>query len=158
MPSHGYEDYAHSAAGRQLKELQAGVALGAQLSRISPELFLQSRYSFGFVEQNVNVRPTTATSTSRSDTSCKPSLRVFVLGAGQLSHEGIDVPHPDIARSVLTLEQIEHHDQIDKINYLKVGAGASFDLMRFGRRVRGLQQAGCGGGTDMRSAGRSRSA
>ena len=129
VPSHGYEYFAHSAAGRQLKELQAGVALGAQLNRISPGLFLQSRYSFGFVEQNVNVRPNHSNLDVEIGYLVKPSLRVFVLGAGQLSHGGIDVPHPEIARSVLTPEQIAHHDQIDRINYLKVGAGASFDLM-----------------------------
>ena len=128
VPSHGYEYWAHSAAGRQLNEVQAGVALGAQLTRVSPALFLQSRYSFGIVEQNVNVRPNHSNLDVELGYFVKPSMRVFVLGAGQLTHQGIDVPPPEIARLVLTPDQIAHHDQIDKINYLKVGAGASYDL------------------------------
>ena len=127
VPSHGYEYFAHSAAGRQLKELQAGVALGTQLSGI-PGVLLQTRYSFGFVEQNVDVRPNHSNLDVELGYFVNPALRVFVLGSGQLSHGGIDVPYPTIAVSVLTPEQIAHHDQIDKVNYLKVGAGASFDL------------------------------
>jgi hypothetical protein len=57
VPSHDYEYLAHSAAGRRLKELQAGVALGALLNRIRPGLYVQSRCSFAFVEQQLNVRP-----------------------------------------------------------------------------------------------------
>ena len=127
-PSHGYEYYAHAAAGRQLKELQAGVALGAPLNWIRPGLLFQSRYSFGFVEENVNVRPNHSNLDVEVGYFVKPSLRVFFLSAAQLSHAGIDVPHPTIAFSVLTLEQIEHHDQIDKVHYVKVGGGASFEL------------------------------
>lgn len=128
VPSHGYEYFAHSAAGRQLKELQAGVALGAQLDRIRPGLFLQTRYSFGFVEENVNERPNHSNLDVELGYLVTPALRVFVLGTGQLSHGGIDVMHPDVVRLFLNLDQIAHHDQIDKVNYLKVGAGASFEL------------------------------
>jgi hypothetical protein len=127
-PSHGYEYFAHSAAGRQLKELQAGVALAAGLNWIHPGVFLQSRYSFGFVEQNVDVRPNHSNLDLEFGYFATASLRVFVLSAGQFSHAGIDVPYPTIARIVLTTEQIQHHDQIDKIHYLKVGGGASFEL------------------------------
>ena len=42
-PSHGYEYFAHAAAGRQLKELQAGVALSVLLNRIHPRVFFDSR-------------------------------------------------------------------------------------------------------------------
>ena len=128
VPSHGYEYWAHSAAGRAVKELQAGVAVGAQLNGIRPGLYLQTRYSFGFVEQNVDLRPNHSNLDVELGYFATPALRVFVLSTGQLSHGGIDVFPREISIRILTSEQITHHDQIDKVNYLKVGAGASFDL------------------------------
>ena len=126
VPSHGYEYFAHSAAGRQLKELQSGITLVAPLDRIRPGVYLQSRYSFGVVEQNVNVRPNHSNLDLELGYFVTSPLRVFMLIAGQVSHAGIDVPRN--ARVVLTEEQFEHHDQIDRIHYLKVGGGACFDL------------------------------
>jgi hypothetical protein len=132
VPSHGYEYYAHSAAGRQLMELQAGITLVAPLNRIHPGVYLQSRYSFGVVEQTLDVRPNHSNLDLELGYFVTSPLRVFMLIGSQLSHAGIDVQHPDVIRNsnppILTREQIEHHDQIDRVNYLKVGGGASFEL------------------------------
>ena len=123
-PSHGYEYFAHAAAGRQLKELQAGVALSVLLNRILPGVFFDSRYSFGFVEQNVSVRPNHSNLDLQAGYFVTPSLRVFFLSAGQWSHDGIDVTIP----VTLPADVFAHHDQIDRVHYLKIGGGASFEL------------------------------
>ena len=133
VPSHDYEYFAHSAAGRRLKELQAGVSVGHLLQRGVPGLFVQGRYAFGFVEQTLDIRPNRSNLDLEVGYFVTPSLRIFALGAGQLTHAGIDVYPAEISVLVLTPEQISHHDQIDRINFVKVGAGASMDLgERFG--------------------------
>jgi hypothetical protein len=113
-------------------ELQAGITLVAPLNRIHPGVYLQSRYSFGVVEQTLDVRPNHSNLDLELGYFVTSPLRVFMLIGSQLSHAGIDVQHPDVIRNsnppILTREQIEHHDQIDRVNYLKVGGGASFEL------------------------------
>ena len=53
LPSHAYEYFAHSAAGRHVRELQAGAYWATLLDPVLPGLFLQGRYSYGFAEQIV---------------------------------------------------------------------------------------------------------
>ena len=133
VPSHDYEYFAHSAAGRRLNELQMGVSIGHLLQQGVPGLFVQGRYAFGIVEQTLDIRPNHSNLDFEIGYFVTSSLRVFALGAGQLTHDGIDVFPPAISALMLTPAQISHHDQIDRVNYLKVGAGASIDLgERFG--------------------------
>jgi hypothetical protein len=130
VPSNKYVYWAHSAAGRRLRELHAGVTAARVLDRITPGLFLQGRYSFAFpqrvVDGDVNVRP------YRSNTDLElvyfvvPSLRVFALGAGQVTHSGIDIPRN--AKEVFSEFQKKHHDQIGRENYLNIGLGAAVDI------------------------------
>ena len=128
VPSHDYEYFAHAAAGRRLWEIQAGVAAAKLLDAIAPGLFVQGGYSYSFVQRTVGVRPNHSNADLELGYFLTPSLRVMVLGNTQVSHGGIDLLPPPLAVLVLTPEQRSHHDQIDRVNYLKVGVAASIDL------------------------------
>lgn len=128
VPSHEYEYFAHAAAGRHLWEIQAGIAAAKLLDAIASGLFVQGRYSFSLVERNVDVRPNHSNADLELGYFITPSLRVIVLGSRQVSHGGIDVLPPALAVVVLTPEQRRHHDQIDRVNYLKLAVGTSIDL------------------------------
>jgi hypothetical protein len=143
VPSHGYEYFAHSAPGRGLKELQVGAAVAALLDDLLPGAFIQGRYSYGFVEPVYDLSQVRQNA-NRSNADLEvgyfvtPGLRLFVLGAGQLTHGGIDFAvidaddfWPNTFQLVSTPEGVHayrHHDRIDRVNYLNVGGGASVAL------------------------------
>ena len=127
LPSHGYEYWAHSAAGRRLREVQAGVTAASQLDAITRGLFVQGRYAFGFSERALDIRPNHSYADVEVGYFVSRSVRLFGLGAGQLTHDGIDLPPPGLAL-LLTPEQRQHHDQIGRDNSLNIGTGAAIEL------------------------------
>src|SRR5262245_62050940 len=55
IPSHAYEYFAHSAPGRDLRELQVGTYWAKLLDPVLPGLFLQGRYSYGFTQRILGI-------------------------------------------------------------------------------------------------------
>jgi hypothetical protein len=143
VPSHGYEYFAHAAPGKGLWEVQVGVSAAALLDQLVPGLFVQGRYSYGFVKPVVDLS-NTRLNANRSAADLEvgyfvtPGLRVFLLGSGQLTHGGIDfgvVSPEDFWPSIVALVSTpegavlaRNHDRIDRYNYLNVGGGASVAL------------------------------
>ena len=126
LPSHAYEYYAHAAAGRHVRELQVGTYWAKLLDPVLPGLFLQGRYSYGFAERIVDISHNRSNLDLEAGYFVKPELRVFAMGAGQLTHGGVDLngnSRPSLGE-VLWF----HHDQIGRDNYLNVGAGLAYDL------------------------------
>jgi hypothetical protein len=126
VPSHGYQYFAHSAVGRHVRELQIGTYWAKLLDPVLPGLFLQGRYSYGFAERIVDISHNRSNLDLEAGYFVKPELRVFVLGASQLTHGGVDLTGN--SRPILGEILWPHHDQIGRDNYLNVGAGAAFDL------------------------------
>ena len=58
----------------------------------------------------------------------KPRIRAFVLGAGQKTHGGVDLP--DAGWRAMPAYQQEHHDRIGRIDILDVGGGVQMALTR----------------------------
>jgi hypothetical protein len=126
MPSHGYEYFGHSAVGRHLREVQVGMNWARLLDTVVPGLFVQGRYSYGFVERILDISHNRSNLDLEVGYFMKPELRVFALGAGQLTHGGLDLYGN--SRAVLGDVLYWHHDQISRDNLLNVGAGAAYDL------------------------------
>jgi hypothetical protein len=126
IPSHDYEFYAHAAPGKRLRMLQFGAYAAKILDPLIPGAFVQTRYSFGFVEKVIDI------SRKRSDLDVEvgyfitEKLRAFALGHGQVTHGGFDWPMNYLR--VWTPSQIARHDQITRENFLNVGAGAALSL------------------------------
>lgn len=125
LPSHGYEYFAHSAVGRDLRELQVGTYWAKLLDPVLPGLFVQSRISYGFAQQIADISHNHSNLDLEVGYFVRPELRVFALGAGQLTHGGVDLT----GNSQAALGSLyPHHDQISRDNFLNVGVGAGYEL------------------------------
>jgi hypothetical protein len=128
VPSHAYDHVAHAAPGKNLRELQVGVAAAGLLDRLVPGMFMQGRYGFAVVEETVGIRPNYSSADIELGYFVSPSVRVFGMVAGRYSHDGIDLPIPPIARVVLPADQFLNHDQIVREHFLNISAGASVSV------------------------------
>jgi hypothetical protein len=126
LPSHGYEYFAHSAIGRHVREIQVGAYWAKLLDPVVPGMFVQGRYSYGFAERILGISHNRSNLDLEVGYFIKPELRVFALGAGQLTHGGIDLYGN--SRLVLGPVLYPHHDQVARDNMLNVGVGGAYDL------------------------------
>jgi hypothetical protein len=126
LPSHGYEYFAHSAVGRDVRELQVGTYWAKLLDPVLPGLFVQGRISYGFAQQIEDISHNRGNLDLEAGYFVTPELRVFALGAGQLTFGGVDLH----GNSLVSLGPVlyPHHDQISRDNILNVGAGAGYEL------------------------------
>lgn len=137
-PSHAYTTLAHAAPGQSLKALQVGVSGAKMLDRAVPGLFVQGRYAYAIAEKRLDISHNRSNADLEVGYFVTPKLRVLALGAGQLTHGGIDmVRKPQVNLPPL---QFLHHDQITRINFLNVGGGAAYSLTEkidvFGSMIR----------------------
>jgi len=125
-PSHDYIFYGHAAPGQRLRELQLGTYVAKLFERGVPGLFVSGRYSYGFVEQVLDITHNRSSADLEVGYFFTTRLRAFGMTSGQYTHGGIDFPRggspalPPAYRPV--------HDQIQKVHYLKVGAGTSYAI------------------------------
>lgn len=126
IPSHGYEQFAHSAVGRNVRELQLGAYWATLLDPVFPGLFVQGRYSYGFAEHILDISHNRSNLDIEPGYFVTPDVRVFALAAGQLTHGGVDL----YGDSLATLGPVlyPHHDQIARDNFLNLGGGAACTL------------------------------
>jgi hypothetical protein len=125
LPSHDYTYFAHSAAGRRLKELQVGVIGAKLLDGIIPGLFVQARYSYGVTERVLDVSHNRSNLDLELGYFLTPKLRLLELNSGQITHGGIDLP---LAWRTDLGALAPHHDQVSRDNLLNIGGGATYAL------------------------------
>jgi hypothetical protein len=95
------------------------------LDAVLPGLFVQGRYAYGFAEKVADISHNRSNADVEIGYWVVPRFRVLALTSGQLTHGGIDVTRT----SRVTLGPlIENHDQVDRLNYLNIGAGAAFSI------------------------------
>jgi hypothetical protein len=126
-PSHSYEYFAHAAPGRRLWEVQLGAFAGHAFDRV-PGLFVQGRYSYGFVERLFDIRHDRSNTDLELGYFVTPSVRVFGLATGQVTHGGIDVPRLWSVELPPALRP--HHDRLARANFLDLGGGSQWSLSR----------------------------
>jgi hypothetical protein len=127
-PSHDYTDFAHAGFGRDLNEVQLGASVAKLFEQGVPGLLLQGSYSYGVVEQVVDVSHNRSLASLEAAYFATPSLRLLALASGQVTHGGIDFYGSAISRVLLTTDQFIHHDQIVRENILTLGGGLSYSL------------------------------
>jgi hypothetical protein len=125
MPSHDYTYFAHAAPGRRLKELQVGVS-GAHMLDSVPGLFVQARYAYGFVEKIEDVAHNRSVGDLEVGYFLTPKLRLLGLSTGQITHGGVDFVQGQARAQLGPL--FAYHDQIDRVNMLALGGGASYAI------------------------------
>ena len=128
VPTHDYTYFAHSAVGRDLKELQVGVLAAKLFDDIAPGLFVQGRMCTGSPRKCSTFRTTAAVMDPEVGYFLTPKLRLMGLGVGQRTHGGVDLSLN--SRADLGPLLFSHHDQIDRLNFLNLGAGLRTRLQR----------------------------
>jgi hypothetical protein len=127
VPSHDYAYYGHAAPGQRLNELQVGVYAAKLFDRGIPGMFVSGRYSYGFVEKVLDISHNRTSADLEVGYFFTPSFRAFAMTSTQYSHGGIDFPTTGGMRA-LPLAQQPVHDQIQRVNFVDVGAGAAFSI------------------------------
>jgi hypothetical protein len=132
VPSHEYIYFAHSAVGRDFRQLQLGLYAAKLLDAVVPGLFVSGRYSYGFNERILDISHNQSNVDLEVGYFVKSELRLFALGTGQVTHGGIDFPNPSVWGGLpggLPPLLFAHHDQIGRDNWLNVGVGAAYSLI-----------------------------
>ena len=124
VPSHGYEIFAHAAPGRDLNELQLGASAAKVFEAVLPGVFVQASYSYGIVQQVLDISHNRSTLNAEIGYFVTPRVRVIGLSGGQVTHGGID------QSPALGFDPIRFpvHDQISRDNFLTVGAGVAYAM------------------------------
>jgi hypothetical protein len=125
-PSHEYVYYAHAAAGQRLKEVQVGAYAAKLLERTIPGLFISGRYSYGFVEKVLDISHNRSSADLEVGYFLTTRLRAFGMASAQYTHGGLDFPLPGAPGLPPQYQPV--HDLIQKVHYVKTGAGLSYSI------------------------------
>jgi hypothetical protein len=125
-PSHDYVYFAHAAAGQRLNEFQIGTYVAKLFDRGIPNLFISGRYSYGFVEKVLDISHNRSTADLEVGYFFTPKLRAFGMTSGQYTHGGLDVPANGPPGLPFRYQPV--HDLIQKVHYVKAGAGVSYSI------------------------------
>lgn len=127
LPSHGYEQLAHAAVGRDVREYHVGINLGRRLDPILPKAFIQAQYSYAFVQRILDISPNRSEVQAQFGYFLTPRLSLLGLVQWFHTYRGFDVDF-NLPNAGLDHEEFLHHDQLGKIRLLDAGVGASFAL------------------------------
>jgi len=127
VPSNSYTYFAHSAAGRDLREYHLGTNFGRRLNPILPRAFLQVQYSYAFVERVLGIAPNRSNVEFQLGYFLTRRLSVLATGQGMYTHSGVDLNF-NLVHAGLPADQWVHHDQIAKATLFDLGGGTTFAL------------------------------
>ncbi len=129
IPSHDYIFYAHSAPGINTRRLQFGVYAGRVLDPLIPNAYVQGRYSFGLNQKILDISMQTSNADLEFGYFLTPSVRLFGLVSGQVTHGGLDLAYINTLKPADATNPYRfNHDRITTTNYLNFGFGGSYSL------------------------------
>ena len=133
LPSHDYVYRGEAVVGRHLKELRLAVDAGLRLDAISPRLAVQGRYSYGWVEQVLDVPNNRSNVTAEALFQATDRLQVRGGAYRQITHGGLrlgtqgpTMPDGYPWGEATTPALFAEHDRLLRDNYWHLGAGFSF--------------------------------
>lgn len=127
VPTHDYPYFGHASRGRRLAELQLGAFAGHAFDTRLPGVFVQARYSYGFVQRELGIRHDRSNVDLEAGYFLTPRLRVLGMMSGQVTHGGLEL---FLGFRGLTPAQFRRHDQLARANVLDVGGGAQLSVGR----------------------------
>jgi hypothetical protein len=130
IPSHSYTYFAHSAAGRHVREYLLGASFGEVLDPLVPNTYVQARYSYAFAERILGVHHDRSNVDLALGYFLTPSLDVRAIGSLGYSHGGIELFGSDTPEGQALRRSIywPHHDQIGRERYVNVAGGVGYTL------------------------------
>jgi hypothetical protein len=135
VPSHDYAFRGEAVVGQRLKEMRLNVDAGQRLAAISPNLYLQGRYSYAFVEQVLDIPNNRSNATVEGGFLITRRLAARGLLLWQHVHGGLRfggsgssaLPFPG---DVNTPERMFDHDRLLRDNNWRLGAVIAYSLQK----------------------------
>lgn len=131
QPSHDYAYQGEAVVGRDLRELQVGVDLGARLAGLLPKASVQAGYTYAVVEKVLDIPLDRSNAFMGLGYSPTRSFYVHAEGIWQRTHGGLRAgsvtgdPFP-LPGELNTPERFAQRDRILRVNNWKVGGGVSY--------------------------------
>jgi hypothetical protein len=124
-PSHDYTFFAHAAIGSRQKRLAVGTIAGRQFGPRFQNLYFQGSYSYTFIEEVLDIRTNYSSLNLDVGYHFTPRFSARVQVMMRKTHGGLDIPDDFPSR---TSELFLHHDQIQRVDYVNWGLGATWKL------------------------------
>lgn len=121
VPVRDYPTYAHSAVGTGQKRLELGVGVGHRFGPPLQNLYFQGAYGYSVMEVVDHRRVNHSTLSLELGWFLTPRLTARLTVVGQKTHNGLEFPQ-DYQPGV-DPEQLFHHDQNLRNDFVNVGAG-----------------------------------
>jgi hypothetical protein len=125
-PIRDYPTYAHGAVGTGQKRVELGLNVGHRFGPPLQNLYVQGGYGYSFMEVVDHRRVNHSTLSLELGYFVTPRLTARVTVVGQKTHNGLDFPDdypPDVDS-----EQLFHHDQNLRNDFINVGAGVDWQI------------------------------
>jgi len=126
IPTHNYETRGHTAAGRNLHELQIGVNVGRDLQKIIPRTYVEGRYSYAIVENVEQFGLNRSNADWEFGHYVSPRLSLRFTGAWQHTYSGVRYP---LDSGIPDFHEL--HDRAAKSSFVRFGGGLSFSFTRW---------------------------
>src|SRR5262249_18508547 len=131
VPSHDYVTFAHSAIGRDLRELLVGTNIGWQGGEsFLSNAFFQTRVNYSFVEPVLGISHNRTNIDAEVGYFVTARLAVTGLATYAKHHGGLDYDSSKAFLQQWTPEEYLHHDELMRADQLDVGGGASLMISK----------------------------
>jgi hypothetical protein len=135
LPSHHYESLGQSVVGRDLRALVVGAAVGGFVEKALPGLFFQTRVSYAFVQQAVEIRPNRTGIDSAVGYFVNPRFAVQFVQTFVHTHNGVDFNGTTDTFTAtvsngapFTFEHYLNHDRLIRSRVVTLGGGMTYAL------------------------------
>ena len=126
-PTHNYPHFAHAAIGAQQKEFMIGVDTATVLPAPLDRFYVQLGIDYAWYEKYAAVHLGRLGVTLETGFAATDRLQLRVFSIGQKTYGGLEFPR-DYLPIDSNLHLFWHHDQTQRVDYVDVGAGASYSL------------------------------
>lgn len=125
FPTRDYPTFGHALIGRNLLELLVGTNVGRDLSPLLPNVYVQTRASYAFVERVMDISHNRANLDSQIDYLLTERLALSILASIQKHFGGLTWIEDF---SLYSHEEWHNHTQLFRSDAVDVGAGLSFRI------------------------------
>jgi len=127
IPSRDYVTFAHSAVGRNLRELLVGTNVGLQGGEsFLPNAFFQARINYSVVERVLDRSHNRTNIDAEMGYFLTPRLAVTGIASYAKHHGGLNFDSTRTPLQQWTPEEYLNHDELMRSDQLDVGGGAAF--------------------------------
>ena len=136
LPSHAYATQGEAVVGRDLRELQVGLAAGFRLAGLLPEAALQASYTYAFVERPLGITNDRTNGALQLGYAASRRLFLHFETSWQTTRGGLrfgsvtgDPFYPP--GEVDTPERLAEHDRLLRDDFVRLSGGLSYSLGSF---------------------------